>query len=533
VTTGPGGINALNGVFGAFTDSIPMLVISGQVKRQTCATTYDIPGLRQLGDQEVDIVRMAAGITKYAVQVNDPATIRYHLERALHLATSGRPGPVWLDIPVDVQSAQIDPATMAGFTPEPDPAQPSGEALAAACHAVLERLQHADRPVLMVGSGVRLAGATELMTRVRERLGIPVVTSWTGHDLVPSDDPLYCGRPGTIGDRAGNFTVQNADVLLVVGSRLNIRQVSYNWENFGRNAYKIWVDVDPAELAKPTVQPDFPIVSDAGRFLEALERQLDAGWAPRTEHQEWLDWCKQRVARYPAVTARQRAQGAMINPYHFLDVLIRRLDARHVIACGDGAACVVPFQVGHMKPGMRMFCNSGDASMGYDIPAAIGAAFGAPGRTIVCLAGDGSGHMNIQELQTIVHHQLPIKLFILNNGGYLSIRMTQGGFFKGNFIGEGPRSGVSFPDYTRLAAAYGLPAVRLARTDFEGELDAFLGSEGPALCEVMLDPDQQFEPKLSSRQLPDGRIVSASLEDMAPFLDREELEANMLVPLAF
>lgn len=533
VTTGPGGINALNGVFGAFTDSIPMLVISGQVKRETTITAHQVPGLRQLGDQEVDIVRMAAGITKYAVQVTDPSTIRYHLERAIHLATTGRPGPCWLDIPVDVQSAMVDAASLRGYDPAEDAPPATATSLAAQCRAVIERLRAAERPVLMVGSGVRIAGAIPVMDRVRAKLGIPVVTSWTGHDMVPSDDPQYCGRPGTIGTRAGNFTVQNADLLLVVGSRLNVRQVSYNWENFGRNAYKVWVDIDPAELQKPTVRPDLPIVSDARQFLEEMERQLDAGWAPEHDHAGWLAWCRERVERYPAVTPQQRESRGAINPYHFLDVLVRRLDARHVIACGDGAACVVPFQVGHMKPGMRMFCNSGDASMGYDIPAAIGAAFGAPDRTIVCLAGDGSGHLNIQELQTIVHHQLPVKLFILNNGGYLSIRMTQGGFFKGNFVGESARSGVSFPDYVKVGAAYGLPSVRIAAPDFERELDAFLEADGPALCEVMLDPEQLFEPKLSSRQLPDGRIVSASLEDMAPFLERAELEENMLVPLAF
>jgi len=529
VTTGPGGINALNGVFGAFTDSIPMLVISGQVKRETTMAAHRVPGLRQLGDQEVDIVRMAAGITKYAVQVTDPESIRYHLERAVHLATTGRPGPCWLDIPVDVQSSMIEAASQRGYDPAEDATPASATPLADSVREVLRRLAAAERPVLMVGSGVRIAGAIPALHRVRAKLGIPVVTSWTGHDMIPSDDPQYGGRPGTIGDRAGNFTVQNADALLVVGSRLNVRQVSYNWENFAKHAYKMWVDVDPAELRKPTVRPDLPIVGDARAFLEELERQVDAGWTASPAHAAWMAWCRERVARYPVVTERQRSEGTMINPYHFLDQLIRRLDERHVIACGDGAACVVPFQVGHMKPGMRMFCNSGDASMGYDIPSAVGAAFAAPDRTIICLAGDGSGHLNIQELQTIVHHQLRVKLFILNNGGYLSIRMTQGGFFKGNFVGESARSGVSFPDYVKVGTAYGLPSMRLSAREFGPALDAFLAAPGPALCEVMLDPDQQFEPKLSARQLPDGRIMSASLEDMAPFLEREELEANMLV----
>ncbi|MBD0320403.1 MAG: thiamine pyrophosphate-binding protein, partial [Gemmatimonadetes bacterium] len=373
----------------------------------------------------------------------------------------------------------------------------------------------------------------ELLERVAEKLGVPVTTAWTGHDVFPTDHPLCCGRPGTIGDRPGNFTVQNSDALLVLGSRLNIRQVSYNWKDFARNAFKMWVDIDPAELEKPTVRPDLGIVADLRGFLEELERQVDAGGFPAERHAEWLAWCRERVERYPVVTREQREAGPMINPYHFLDVMIRRLEAGDIVACGDGAACVIPFQVGHMKRGMRMFCNSGDASMGYDIPASIGAAFAAPGQRIICLAGDGSGMLNIQELQTIAHHRLPIKVFLLNNGGYLSIRMTQGNFFKGNFVGEGPRSGVSFPDFVRVAEAFGLRSTRLEGRDFEEGLDVFLASEGPGLCEVMLDPDQQFEPKLSSRQLPDGKIVSASLEDMAPFLDRDELESNMLVALTF
>lgn len=532
VTTGPGGINALNGVFGAWTDSIPMLVISGQVKRETIMTSYDLPRLRQLGDQEADMVRMAEGITKYAVQVREPESIRYHLEKALHLAATGRPGPCWLDIPIDVQSALIDPDKLDGYTPEPDAEVATGAELAESAREVLQRLAEADRPALLVGSGIRLAGAMEVLERVADKLSIPVTTAWTGHDVFPTDHPLCCGRPGTIGDRPGNFTVQNSDALLVLGSRLNIRQVSYNWKDFARNAFKMWVDIDPAELDKPTVRPDLGIVADLREFLEELERQVDARGFPAERHAEWLAWCRERVERYPVVTREQR-EAAMINPYHFLDVMIRRLEAGDIVACGDGAACVIPFQVGHMKRGMRMFCNSGDASMGYDIPASIGAAFAAPGQRIICLAGDGSGMLNIQELQTIAHHQLPIKVFLLNNGGYLSIRMTQGNFFKGNFVGEGPRSGVSFPDFVRVADAFGLKSTRLEGRDFEEGLDAFLASEGPGLCEVMLDPDQQFEPKLSSRQLPDGKIVSASLEDMAPFLDREELESNMLVALTF
>ncbi len=531
VTTGPGGINALNGVFGAYTDSIPMLVISGQVKLETCLSSYDLPNLRQLGDQEVEIVKMVKSITKYAVMVRDPKTIRYHLERALHLASHGRPGPCWLDIPVDVQSAMIDPETLQAYDPKEDELAADHSELAKQCRTILDKLRNAQRPVIMPGTGVRLAGAVELFEDVITKLGLPVAAAWTAPDVIPSDNPHFCGRASSIGDRAGNFTVQNSDLLLVLGSRLNIRQISYNWKDFAKNAYKIHVDVDPAELDKPMVKPDMTVAADLKAFLTEMKSQIDADGFDGKKHADWLAWCRERVKRYPVVTEKQR-NGFPINSYHFLDVLIHRLTPQDIIVCGDGTASVVPFQVAYIKRGLRMFANSGSASMGYDIPASIGAACAGGGRRIICLAGDGSSHMNIQELQTIFHHQLPIKIFILNNGGYLSMRLTQGGFFKGNFIGESPRSGISFPDYAKLAIAYGLPAIRMEAKEFGPQLDEFLAKPGPALCEVMLDPAQGFEPRLSSRQLPDGKIVTASFEDMAPFLSREELAENMIVPQA-
>lgn len=532
VTTGPGTINALNGVFGAYTDSIPMLVISGQNKRETILPTYNIPGLRQLGEQEADIVSMVKGITKYAVLVNDPSTIRYHLEKAWYLASAGRPGPTWVDIPVDVSNAMIDPAAQRGYDPREDAFEMPAEALTAMVKDILERLQNGARPAIMAGSGVRLAGAVELFERVTRRLGIPVTTAWTAHDLVATDDPLFCGRPGSIGDRPGNFTVQNSDVLLILGSRLNIRQVSYNWKDFARHAFKIHVDVDRAELIKPLVKADLPVQCDLKVFLAEMDRQLAASSFDAARHAGWLAWCRQRVADFPNVTEEMRRPKGKINPYVFLDSLVRRLDADDVVVCGNGAACVVTFQVAHIKKGLRLFCNSGSASMGYDLPAAIGAAFARPGRRVICLAGDGSSMFNLQELQTIVHHQLPIKVVILNNDGYLSMRTTQKNFFNGNYVGEGPRSGVSFPDFAKVGLAFGLPSSRLERLDFEAELDAFLAAPGPGLTEVVLDPEQLFEPKLAARQLPDGKIVSPSLEDMWPFLPREVLEKNMLVPLA-
>ncbi|SIO55170.1 acetolactate synthase-1/2/3 large subunit [Singulisphaera sp. GP187] len=530
VTTGPGSINALNGVFGAWTDSIPMLIVSGQVKRETCMASYDLPALRQLGDQEVDIVRMVGGITKYAVLVTDPQSIRYHLERALYLAEAGRPGPCWIDVPVDVQSSMIDPESLPGYDPAEDDPHWDRDAIRAQCREVIERISRAERPVILAGTGVRLAHAIDKFQEVARRLGIPVTTAWT-HDLIAWDDPLYCGRQGSIGDRAGNFTVQNSDCLLILGARLPIRQISYNWKAFARHAYKIQVDVDAAELDKPTVKPDLPIHSDAAVFLEELGCELAASGHDAANHAAWLEWCKERVRKYPVVLPKHREFQGAINPYHFIEVLFEHLADDDVVACGDATACIVPFQAAKLKLGQRLFSNSGSASMGFDLPAAIGAAVAREGKRVICLAGDGSIQMNVQELQTVVHNRLPIKIFVLSNGGYLSIRTTQKNFF-GNLVGEGPTSGVSFPDMSKLAAAYGIPSLKIDGPDFAAQIDQALEGDGPFLCEVVLDQAQTFEPRLSSRQLPDGRIVTAPPEDMFPFLDREEFLSNLLIPAA-
>ncbi|MCE9640704.1 MAG: thiamine pyrophosphate-binding protein, partial [Betaproteobacteria bacterium] len=439
----------------------------------------------------------------------------------------GRPGPVWLDIPIDVQSANIDPATLRRFVPPVAPplVPPESE-----IDAIVARLQAAKRPVILAGTGIRAAGALAEFGILIRRLGIPVTTAWT-HDLIASDDPLFCGRPGTIGTRAGNFTVQNADLVLILGSRLNIRQVSYNWQAFAPRAFKIQVDIDPAELAKPTVQPDLAVTADLRPFLAALNRRLES-WTTQAVHGEWLRWCKERLARYPAVQSRQREFNGKINPYHFIEQLFARLDGRDIVACGNATATIVPFQVGDIKPGMRMLANSGSASMGYDLPAAIGACFGAAAvrgvpQRVVCLAGDGSIMMNLQELQTIAHHGLPVKIFVLNNSGYLSIKTSQTNFF-GRLAGSGPGNGVSFPDFVAVATAFGIPARRLAGADFPQLLDGILDEPGPCLCDVILDETQGFEPRMSSRKLADGSIVSPPLEDMFPFLDRDELASNMI-----
>lgn len=535
VTTGPGGTNAITGVYGAYTDSIGMIVISGQVRYDTVVRSTVLP-LRQLGDQELDITPMVASITKYAVMVTDPKTIRYHLERALHLATSGRPGPVWLDIPMNVQGAMIDPETLTGYDPAEDAQETPTTDLAAVAKQVLDKLAAAERPVIMVGTGVRLAGAAETFLKAAEKLGVPVVTAFNAHDLVPDDHPLYVGRPGTVGDRPGNFAVQSADFLLVLGCRLNIRQISYNWAAFARHAYTVMVDIDPVEMQKPTLKIDLPVHADAKAFLEALLAAHPA--APTTAHQQYLAWCRERRERYPVVQAEYWQATDRINPYCFGDALFKQLPERAIVVTGDGTACVTSFQSATIKAGTRLFSNSGSAPMGYDVPAAIGACVATTDPTtgkrerVFCLAGDGSLMMNLQELQTIATHQLPVTIFLYNNGGYHSIRQTQQAYFPDNPVGYDAASGVGFPDFARLAAAFDMPYFRLeTHADLERGLQAVLGATGPVFCEVMLDIDQPFSPKLSSRRLEDGRMVSSPLEDLAPFLSREELADNVLVPL--
>ena len=528
VTAGPGATNAITGVYGAHVDSMAMIVVSGQSKRETLASSTNLP-LRQLGDQEVNIVEMVKGITKYATLIDDPSTIRYHLEKALYLALQGRPGPVWLDVPIDVQGAIIDPSALKGYDPKEDAIHYETDRLEESVALVAKRLAASKRPVIYAGTGVRLSGQYDLFLELAGRLGVPVVGAWDSNDLLPNDHPSYAGRPGSLGDRAGNFTVQNSDFLLILGCRLNVRLVSYNWENFAPGAYKVMVDVDAAELKKPTLSIDLPMHADLRDFLP-LFAASSKDWSG--DHCDWLAWCKERVKRYPVVLPEYWKSTGGVNPYCFMERLSEFLEDGEVIACGDGTACVAAFQAMSIRSGQRLFTNSGCASMGYDLPAAIGAAEALPDKKrIICLAGDGSIMMNLQELQTIAGRDLPLKIFVLNNSGYHSIRQTQGNFFPDNIVGCGTDSGLSFPDFGKVAAAFGMGYRRCSQ---HNELDEVIGEtlnlQGPVICEIMLDLAQAFAPKLSSRKLEDGRMVSASLEDMSPFLDREELQSNMVTP---
>lgn len=524
VTAGPGAINALNGVFGAHVDSMGMIVISGQAKWETLVRSTDLP-LRQLGDQEVDIVRMVQGITKYAVVIQDPKTIRYHLERALYLAANGRPGPVWLDVPINIQGMMIDPEQLQSYDPKEDQINFETKNLETTIQDIIHQLSIAKAPIIYAGTGIRLSEQYDVFFKLIERLNVPVVTAWNSNDLLSDDHPCYAGRPGSLGNRAGNFTVQNADFILVLGCRLNIRLISYNWENFAKHAKIAMIDIDAAELKKPTLNIDFPIHAD---LRETLPLLLKASEDWKSHHEQWLRWCRARLSLYPPVTSKMKRVQKKVNPYYFMEQLFQRLESDDVIVCGNGTACVTAFQAAVIKKGQRLFHNSGCASMGYDLPAAIGAAIALPdSKRIICFAGDGSIMMNLQELQTIMHYHFPVKIFILNNCGYHSIRQTQRNFFADNVVGCGTESGLSFPDFKKIARAFGFNYHQFDNhVGVRATLDLILKEPEASITEIVLDLNQAFEPKLASRKLEDGTMITASLEDMAPFLSREELEKN-------
>ncbi|MBQ3482579.1 MAG: thiamine pyrophosphate-binding protein [Clostridia bacterium] len=532
VTTGPGGTNAITGVVGGWLDSIPMLILSGQVRYDTTARGMGL-GIRAGGDQEFDITKAVASMTKYCEMIEDPRRIRYALEKALYLATHGRPGPCWLDIPLNFQGGMIETDELVGYDPAEDAQALAPKVAPDTAKTVLEKLRAAKRPVLYAGNGVRLAGAFSLFEQVVRKLNIPVVTGWDNIDMMADEDPLYVGRGGFMGDRAGNFAVQNADLVLSIGNRLSIRQVSYNWKAWAREAFVIMVDVDAEELKKPTLHVEMPIHADALDFLTELDAAIADG-TPVFPENGWQQTCRDWKKNYPVVLPRHYADTRDTNVYAFIGKLSARLPENYVTVVGNGSACVVGSHGYTIRRNQRFIINSGAASMGYDLPAAIGACRAVGDREIVCISGDGSIQMNLQELQTILTNRLPIKIFVINNGGYHSIRQTQTNIFGHHTkVGIGPESGdLSFPALEKLAWAYGYP---YAACRSNAELDAFLdtafGTEGPFLAEVFVSPEQLFEPKSATKRLEDGSLYSPPLEDLAPFLPREELERNMFIPL--
>ena len=520
VTSGPGGTNAITGVMGGWLDSIPMFVLSGQVKRETTIWSCPELGLRQLGDQEFDIINSVSNMTKYAVMLTNPKEVAYHLEKALYLALNGRGGPVWIDIPLDVQGAMVETDELIHFNPEEEKPWQVPEVKEDVVDTIFTKIKNAKAPLILVGTGIRLGGAEELLLKLLDKLQIPVVTAWNANDVLAADSPYFAGMPGTVGTRPGNFAVQNCDLLISLGCRLNIRMIGYNHFDFAKNAYKIIVDIDPRELIKPTIRPDMPVNADV---KDLISKMLEVDYSVEEKHKSWLKWCQNLVKEYPAACDEyHRNDGGLINPYIFTDKLFSHLKDDDRIICGNGSACVITFQAGKIKQGQRMFTNSGCAAMGYGLPAALGVAVSDNSRRTVCIDGDGSVMMNIQELATIAQNNLDMKLIILNNNGYHSIRQTQTNLFQPPFIGIDGNSGVGFPDFKLLAQAFGFKYFTLDSEDnCDKVLEEALNCDGPCICEAVVDPTQNFAPKSSSKVLPDGRITSPSLDDMAPFLDRE------------
>lgn len=518
VTTGPGGTNTLTGVMGAYLDSIPMFVFSGQVKIPTTIASCPELKLRQLGDQEFPIISCAKNMTKYAVTVTDPKSIKYHLEKAYFIMTHGRLGPVWLDIPIDVQSAMIDLDELYGYDPKEDQEEICEPVKEKDIEFIIEKIKASKRPVILAGEGIRISETVNLFRELVNKLHIPVCLAWNANDLLGDENPYSCGRPATVGTRGGNYVLQTADLVISLGCRMNIRQISYNYDSFARNAYLIAVDIDQAELDKPTLHVNYKIHADLKDFIPALLKR-DYNF----KFDKWLNWAKETAYRYPADLPDYYKKETPVNPYVFFKKLSEHYSNDELVVASNATAAVCLYQASIIKEGQRMFSNSGSASMGYGLPAAIGAAVASKKDRVICLEGDGSIQMNLQELQTVVTNNIPLKIFWLNNEGYHSIRQTQTNTFEAKFVGVGEGSGLSFPEAERMAYAYRMPYFKIANVkDIDNVLNDVFSQDGYAIIEVVLDKKQFFEPKLSSKRLPDGTIVSPSLEDMYPFLEDKD-----------
>ncbi|MDP2922785.1 MAG: thiamine pyrophosphate-binding protein [Candidatus Omnitrophota bacterium] len=526
VTTGPGSTNTITGVAGAWIDSTPMLVISGQVKR---ADMIGETRVRQMGVQEVDIVSILKPITKYAVTVLEPMSIKYHLEKAVFLAKTGRPGPVWIDIPLDVQAAKISETKLKGFKP-PKPPLAENKKLNYRIDKIIQLLNKSQRPVLLAGNGIRLAKALEDFMELIKVLKIPVLTTWKAIDFLPQGHELFFGRPGSIGQRGANFIQQNSDFIMTIGARLDLAQVGFNYQNFAPKAKKIVIDIDPAEIKKLKTRIDIPICSDAKLFIkEFLKKKAQLIVKGRSQ---WFSRCKEYKSKYLVVLAQYWEQKEYVNTYVLLDVLSELMQESDILVPGSSGSCSeIAMQAFKVKKGQRIFNTPGLGAMGFGLPASIGACLASARKRTVSIIGDGGLQHNIQELETLARLKLPLKLFILNNNGYASIRNTQKNYFKGRLVACDPSSGLTLPDTCKVACAYGLKNNRiLNHTNIKERVREVLESAGPYICEVMADPQLQTAPRLSSEVKPDGSIASKPLEDLWPFLDRKEFYSNMLIP---
>jgi acetolactate synthase-1/2/3 large subunit len=528
-TAGPGAINTLNGVFGAFTDSIPMVVLTGQARKNTQKSHFELENLRQLGDQEAPLLEMVKPITKSQYEITQEMTgkqIIALIDKAYGDSILSRPGPVWIEIPVDVQGLKLELEeelidSIAALSENSVPDIPS-ESL----DLTLEKIQESSRPVLLLGTGVQLSRSEKEAIEFAEKFQLPILTAWA-HDIVHSSHPLFMGRPGTIGSRPGNFILQQAELLIIVGSRLNIRQISYNYEKFAPKAFKIHVDIDNAELNKPFPRTDLQIHSDAKNFFAEIMK-LTGG--TNSDVTQWMEWCRYVNQEFGIKDSDYPIRKDVINAYHLIPHIIASAPQNSILVSGDATACIVPFQTAFLQEGMSLFSNSGCASMGYDLPAAIGAAVANPMRPVICFAGDGSIMMNIQELQTLTTLKSDFTLLILDNGGYLSIKQTQSNFF-GRFHGSNPESGVTFPDFLKLSSAFGLNVVQLDSENWRNQISENCKHSGVRVLVARLDREQEFEPRLKSR-VENGVITTPELDDMYPHLpdDILELIRSVVIP---
>ncbi len=534
VTTGPGGTNAITGVLGGWLDSIPMLIISGQVKRETMGAGKIS---RQLGDQEINIIDMVKPITKYAVTVLKPDDIRYHLEKAVYMAKSGRPGPAWLDIPLDIQGWYIEKGKLKRFVPGEELKLPSEDdkklLLSKLVSRTIFRLSHSKRPVLYAGNGIRLSAAAGEFLKLVELLKIPVLTSYAGYDLIPSDNKYFFGRGHAFGQRAANFILQNSDFLLSIGARLDIRTIGFTYKAFAREAYHVMVDIDRKETDKPILSPDLKINVDAKEFIVEMIKQLNKKNFKLVIN-KWMDYGRKLNRKYKTVLPEYWKEKNAVNPYCFIETISSMLDEGEIIVLSDGVGPLnCSYQAFWVRNKQRIVLNNGCAQMGYGLPAAVGAAFASgKNKRIICFEGDGSIQLNIHELQVMKHHRLPIKLFIYDNDGYQSIRNTQDNLFEGRHVAVDKKSGVSCPDFIKVAKAYGLPAIEINNhSDMKRKIQNVLKSKGPMVCVINSVKNLTLNPKLMARKLPNGQFVSPALEDMGPFLPRDEFKSNMLIPL--
>jgi acetolactate synthase-1/2/3 large subunit len=524
VTTGPGGTNALTGTAGAWLDSTPCLFISGQVKR---SDMIGDTGVRQMGVQELDIVSIVKSITKYAATVMEPSTIRYHLEKSAYLARTGRPGPVWIDIPLDVQASQIDPASLKGFDPNELPRAATPDDLPGQVAQTIDLLNAAKRPILLIGNGVRLAGAKQEMQELVQQLGVPVLLTWLAHDLLPEAHELLVGRPGPVAPRGANFALQNSDWLLTIGARLDMVLTGYAHDRFARAAKKIMVDIDPAEIRKMKTPIAVPVCADARAFIQEMLRQSDR--IVRHVRSDWLARCREWKTRYPVVLPEYRAQ-KLVSTYVLADVLSDELTGDDVIISGSSGAGIEIFLLAfRVKEGQRILLTTALGAMGYGLPASIGACLASGRKRTILVDGDGGFQLNIQELETLARLQLPVKAFILNNQGYASIRTSQSRYF-GRLTGADATSGLTLPDLGQVVTAYGLPFMQIKDQANLTQVREVLNTSSPVVCEVWTLPDEPRAPSLVSTQRPDGSMVSKPLEDLWPFMERPEFLSNMIIP---